>query len=729
MRHVRVRFIALGTMSERAMAEEEDSFELTVSHLLYCNEDNGYAVVRGTRRSNKQEVTVVGPLGRLADGERIRVRGRWVDHPSYGKQLKASTFMPVLPTTSDGIEKFLASGAISGVGPAIAKRIVERFGDDTLEVISRQSLRLREVSGIGKKRAQQIAESVKARAGDMETFSFLQSLGLGPALCRAVIREHGEDAVRIAREDPYRFAISVSGMGFKTADRLGYAAGIEADDPRRARGAVLHLLETATEDGHVYQPRQTLCERADRLRIPFETAQQAVSSLAEDGWVVIEGEAVYAPKLHEAETFVAQNLLERLEANTEARAVSPKLDASLNEKQREAVLRSLAEKLLVITGGPGTGKTTTVRSIVAAHVELGHRIVLAAPTGRAAKRLEDATGHEALTIHRLLEWNPAAGGFARNMNLPLDAEAVLIDETSMVDLELASALFSAIPTSTHLILVGDVDQLPPVGPGQMLRDVINAGCIPTVRFNEVFRQASGSDIVRAAHSILRSEPIEASTPGSQGGGAFHIIRDGEASNVQQRIATIVSRAANACGIQPQEVQVMTPSRRGPLGTEALNRILQSAFNPRAKTLSSEESQSASTLLVGDKVMQLRNDYDRDVFNGDVGFVTHQQGGSFFVNFDGREVQYDRESLMNLTLAYACTVHKMQGSEVSAAVLVLHPSHHVLLSRALLYTAVTRAKELAVVVTEKHALARAQRNDATTRTYSLLCERLQRRQPG
>lgn len=705
------------------MPDDDDSFEFTVSHLLFCNEDNGYAVVRGLRR-NQQEVTVVGSLGHLAEGERIRVRGRWIEHPSYGKQLKASAFMPILPNSAEGIEKFLGSGAISGLGPVFAKRIVERFGSETLEVISRQSMRLHEVPGIGKKRAKQIAEAVKARAGDMETFSFLQGLGLGPALSRAVIRAHGEEAVRLAREDPYRFAATVTGMGFKTADRLGYAAGIAAEDPRRARGAVLHLLELGAEDGHVYLPIDTLCARADALRIPVAVAREAVSSLALDQLIVVEDDAAYLPDLYAAEQQVAALLRARASsaASTKKAAWNGTLDSSLNPKQREATLHALRERLLVITGGPGTGKTTTVRSIVKTHLELGRRIVLAAPTGRAAKRLEEATGIEAFTIHRLLEWNPASGGFARGEDFPIDAETVLVDESSMIDLRLASALFSAVPPSAHLILVGDVDQLPPVGAGQMLRDVIRSGMAPTIRFDEIFRQAQDSDIVRAAHAILSDAPVETSPAGTQRSGAFHVLSENDSERVRDRIATIVSRAASACGVRPQEVQVMTPSRRGPLGTEALNIILQRAFNPSATTLPSD---AKTELLVGDKVMQLRNDYDRDVYNGDVGFISAKQGGALFVRFDGREVQYDSESMSNLSLAYACTVHKMQGSETDAAVVVLHASHHVLLSRALIYTAITRAKELAVVVADPRTLRRTIRNDTPNKTYSKLADRLKR----
>lgn len=701
------------------MVEQEDSFELTVTYVLFCNDDNGYAVVKGTRK-NKEEVTVVGTLGHLTEGERIRVRGNWVAHPSYGRQLKVLAFMPVLPTSADGIEKFLGSGAISGLGPAISKRIVERFGDDTLEVITRHSARLREVSGIGKKRAEQIAASLKARAGDMEVFSFLQGLGLGPALSRAVIRVHGPDAVRIAREDPYKLVATVQGLGFKTADQLGRAAGIAFDDPRRARGAVLHVLDLAADDGHVYLPVSVLARRAESLQVPSEVAIAAVESLCQEDLLVRDVDDVYAPELYQAECRIADDLRERANANVSSNAAAwdGAHDASLNDTQREAVERALSEKLLVITGGPGTGKTTTVRSIVKAHEALGRRIILAAPTGRAAKRLEEATGHAATTIHRLLEWNPASGGFARTAELPLDAETLLVDECSMIDLRLASSLFDAVPASTHLVLVGDVDQLPPVGVGQLLRDVIASKVAPVVRFSEVFRQAQDSDIVRAAHAILSEASLETSEAGAEPSGSFHIISESDAERIQARIATFVRRAAKACDIEPYEVQVMTPSRRGPLGTEALNALLQRALNPQAN-----EDASTNAIVVGDKVMQLRNDYERDVFNGDIGFVTRIQGGSTFVRFDEREVQYDREALNNLSLAYACTVHKMQGSETGAAILVLHPSHHVLLSRALLYTAITRARQLAVLVADAQTIARTRRNTAPASTYSKLSARL------
>jgi exodeoxyribonuclease V alpha subunit len=548
--------------------------------------------------------------------------------------------------------------------------------------------------------------------------SFLHALGMGPATAREIVRRYGADAPRVVRDDPYIVAEQIRGIGFRTADRIAEALGIAGDDLRRVQGGVLHLIGKAVDDGHVFATHAQLRDGLEQLDVPADALDEAVEQLRGRELVTIEDDAIYPPLLYRAETLVAQAL--------SALANRPKLkqpvkthDQTLSETQRSAVEASLGTHLLVLTGGPGTGKTTTVRAIVQAHAALDRRVALCAPTGRAAKRLSEAAGIEAKTIHRLLEWNPATGHFNRNQRSPLEVDLILVDEASMLDIRLASQLLAAIPQSATLVLVGDIDQLPPVGPGQPLRDLIASRICKTIRLHEVFRQAQQSAIVRGAHAVLEGGMPEPTPSGTKGDGDLFVIAATDPETITERLVQALRRMSVAYGFDPlADVQVMTPMRRGPLGTVRLNEVLQETFNP-----STQQSATPTSFRRGDKVMQLRNDYDKEVYNGDLGEVHRIEGGVTYVGFDGREVQYKADELDAISLAYACTVHKVQGSEFPAAVIVLHNAHFMLLNRALLYTALTRAKKLVVLVGDPRAMARASRNALSYETNSKLLDRL------
>ncbi|MBX3247618.1 MAG: ATP-dependent RecD-like DNA helicase [Myxococcales bacterium] len=707
-------------------ALREEVVDGVVEEVMYRSKDGRFtvAVFSPQSRAREQPFVAVGDLGELALGETLRLHGRWSKHAVHGERFRVSSFTPIVPTTKAGIVRYLGSGLIDGIGKRLAERLVARFGDETLDVIATQSGRLREVEGIGKRRATAISEAVRSRRDEAEQLSFLHGLGLGPALARKIRERYRDAATRVLRDDPYLVAEEVAGIGFRTADRIGEAVGISRDDPRRAAGAVLHLLARAADDGHVFLERSTLREAAERLDVPPARAEEAVDTLAGRGMVQLDEDAVYAPPLFTAERAVARRLAALARPRTPERhadramALATRGAEALSEEQRAAVRCSLDEGLLVLTGGPGTGKTTTVRTLVRAQLALERRVLLCAPTGRAAKRLAEATGAEAKTIHRLLEWNPMTGRFMRDEGAPLDADVILVDEASMLNLQLAASLTAAIAPSSRLVLVGDVDQLPPVGAGQVLREVIASEIGRTVRLTEVFRQAQKSAIVRGAHAVLRGEVPEPSPPGEPGEGDLFIIKAPDAQRIGDVVVQLLERMAVRYGVDPRrDVMVLAPTRRGVVGAEGLNERLQRALNAEV------DPSRLGSLFPGDKVMQLSNDYERDVYNGDLGLVTRVEGGMTFIDVDGRELQYRVTDLDALTLAYASTIHKVQGSEFPAVVVVLHPSHHLLLSRALLYTALTRAKRLAVIVGDPRAIARAARNADAYESNSRLARRL------
>ena len=750
----------------------------SIEEVLFRSPDGHYCVLRAHAPSAGSEpVVLVGDLRNTAAGETLRVRGRYEQHPSFGRRFRVESYSPVLPTTADGIARYLGSGLIEGIGAGLAKRLVERFGDKTLEVITIQSGRLREVPGIGAQRAEAIAGAVRGRLAEAEVTSFLQSLGLGPALSARIRKRYGEETARVIREDPYLAAEQVAGIGFLTADAMARALGFSEDDPRRAAGAALHLVARAADSGHCFLPVPELANLAQALHVPRDRLYAALGDLQQRGLLCIEGTSVYAPPLYAAEVAVATRLRELASQQPaatsgssqaqpgqatsttpptspapqrSARAAAPTTRPSqtsegssreaagpggavavgspdaggpeqLAAAQHEAVAATFQCRLLVVTGGPGTGKTTTVRAIVQAQERAERRVRLCAPTGRAAKRLSEASGRDAQTIHRLLEWNPGSRTFARNRASPLETDVVLVDEASMLDIQLAHHLLEAVPRAATLILVGDADQLPPVGAGPVLREVLASEVCRIVRLTEVFRQAESSTIVRAAHQILHGQRPTPSVSGTRGPGDLFIVRADQAEQVALRVKEALGRMQAAYGLDPiQDVQVLTPMRRGPLGTEALNKMLQDALNP-APALAHATS---AGFRAGDKVMQLKNDYEREVWNGDLGTVQRVDAGVVFVDMQGRSVSYEPEAQGALTLAYACTVHKVQGSEFPAAIVVLHRSHHLLLTRPLIYTALTRARRLALVIGDDAGLIRAVRNAEQQVTHTRLATRMQ-----
>jgi len=701
---------------------------VTIDEVLYRSADGRFSVLRATSEASAppEAVVLVGDLSESSVGETLRVHGRYEQHASYGRRLRVDSFTPIIPSTGAGIARFLGSGLIAGVGPAIAQRLVDRFGDKTLDVITTQSARLREVPGIGAQRAQAIAGAVRSRHEEAELLSFLQSLGLGAALSQRIRQRYGADSAQLVREDPYLMAEQVAGIGFRTADTMAKALGYAPDDPRRAAGAILHLLGRAADEGHTFLREQDLDKQAEVLGVPQAQLAPALRTLAARNLVRLDGDSIYAPPLYRAELRVAERLRtlaqRRLVVAGRERALAATPESQFADAQLAAVRATFEQSLLVVTGGPGTGKTTTVRAIVAAHGVAERRVLLCAPTGRAAKRLSDASGMDAHTIHRLLEWNPRDGSFARNADSPLEADLVLVDEASMLDVQLAYHLLEALPPRAALVLVGDADQLPPVGPGPVLRELLDSGAAHVVRLREVFRQAQASTIVRAAHEVLHGQRPTPTPTGTRGQGDLFFVRATTPEQVGLRLVETLSRMRQAYGLDSvRDVQVLTPMRRGPAGTEALNMLLQSALNPERELSNTTPAQRQ--FRAGDKVMQLRNDYEREIWNGDVGEVRRVDAGIVFVAIGGREVSYEPAAQNALTLAYACTVHKVQGSEFPGVVIVLSKAHHVLLSRPLLYTALTRARKLAVIVGDQAALARAVGNAEQRNVNTRLSARL------
>ncbi len=718
-----------------------------LERVVFANEENAWSVVRLTVPGEREPVTAVGNLLGVQPGENLRLEGQWVNDPKFGRQFKVAAYATVAPSTPQGIERYLGSGMVPGIGKEMAKRLVAAFGLATLEVIEREPERLKEVSGIGPKRRAEIERAFVEQREAREVMVFLQSHGVATGHAVKICKRYGEDALRQVRDDPYRLAIDIHGIGFQSADRIAAALGFSKTAPQRVEAGVLHLLAEGADRGHLFLPGPRLTEEAARLLgIPAAPVAAAVAALAAAEQVVVEPlresstaapdqamdparQAVYLKPLHAAEAGLAA----RLRALLGQPAVPLQIDAeravawferkegvTLAPAQREAVRRGLTSKILVVTGGPGTGKTTLVRGIVHILEKKARTVGLAAPTGRAAKRLSEATGMPAATIHRLLEFDPRSRRFQRDRERPLACDLLIVDEASMLDTVLAYHLLKAVPNGGRLILVGDVDQLPSVGPGRVLGDLIRSRAVDVVELDVIFRQGEQSQIVANAHRIRRGELPTASRDEA---GDFFVAERGRPEEVLETLIELVTRRIPArFGIDPFDgIQVLSPMNRGLLGTDNLNQALREVLNPRGATV----SHGAHSLRVGDKVMQVRNDYELEVWNGDLGRVTgvDEEGERLEVEIDGRKVLYDFTALDELTLAYACTIHKSQGSEYPCVVIPVHTQHHVMLQRNLLYTAVTRARRLAVLVGERKALAVAVGNGRTGARFTMLAERL------
>lgn len=727
----------------------------TVTRFTFRNEENGYAVARlapeedGGGAKAGEEIVVTGAMPGVTEGETVEVEGQWSHNPRFGYQFAIESYKQVPPATRHGIQAFLASGMIPGIGKEYARRIVAVFGDETLDVIDAEPRRLREVEGIGPKRFNTIVEGWREHREIAGIMAFLQSYNISARWATRIYRYYGSDAVGLMKSNPYRLAIDLRGIGFKSADRIAREAGIPHDSPERAQAGVLHLLREASGKGHTFLPFDDLSAQAielleldDPLRIREATAalckiqegRREPHTVAE---VLPEGDkAVYLKGLHYAETGVAAYVgalcatgkaLPSIDVRAEADRFEQDTRFQLGQRQRELVHLALGGGLTVLTGGPGTGKTTTLRAVIHALKRHRVRIALAAPTGRAAKRLSETTRTDAATIHRLLKWDPKKGAFAHNEHEPLTADYIIVDEASMLDIALAHQLFKAIPPTASLLLVGDVDQLPSVGPGNVLRDLIDSKTVPVVRLDTIFRQARRSLIVRNAHRINAGEfPMlpgdDEEAPQGRQSDFFFVDREDPEEAAEALVRLVRDRIPKVWGFEPiADVQVITPMHRGVLGAAALNERLQAALNCDPRIL----ERGSLSIRVGDKVMQTENDYDKDVYNGDIGLVhsIDRVDHTVAVRFDRRVVAYKYTELDQLTLSYAITVHKSQGSEYPVVVVPVHTQHYIMLQRNLLYTAVTRGKKLVVLVGTKKALGMAISNAKLAERHSGLRQRL------
>jgi exodeoxyribonuclease V alpha subunit len=722
------------------MAEAESAVEGEVVTVTFENNDSSFRVIKLAVPGRRDRVTVVGVFPRVGIGARVRVHGSVEIDRQHGEQLRAISLTELAPTTLGGIERYLGSGLIKGVGAVTAGKIVAQFGLDTLKVLEEQPHRLREVPGLGRTRADALVASWSEQRAIRDVMVFLQAHGASAQLAVRIFKRYGPKAVAIVSSDPYRLAIDVWGIGFRTADRIAAELGIAKDSPQRQQAAILQALRDATESGHCYVVGDDLLARAARLlgadadRPPdldqLDRLARGLAEVVRGGHVVAESEgsllrapagaalgraAIYDTRMHETESRLAARLaalarvdddllagfgaaIERFERDT---------GTVLADEQRLAVERSARSPLLIVTGGPGVGKTTIVKAILSVFERGGLVARLAAPTGRAAKRMSEATGREATTLHRLLEFDPKTGAFKRDAKRPIDARAIVVDESSMVDVWMADALTQAVGEGTRLVLVGDVDQLPSVGPGSILRDAIASQAVPCVRLMKIFRQAEKSLIVQNAHRINSGElPVipEKGDPTAD----FFVMERRDPEETKKAVIDMVTRhIPRKFGLDPvRDIQVLTPMNRGPVGTAVLNEALQEVLNPSRPGL----LRGRANLRIGDKVMQLRNDYDKNVYNGDVGVIASvdDEADTLVVRYDdgerdARDVVYDGRALDELTLAYASTIHKSQGSEYPAVVIPLLTSHFVMLTKNLVYTAVTRGKRLVVLVADPRAL--------------------------
>ena len=695
-----------------------------VERITYQNPENGYSVFRVKVKGYDDLVTLVGNLLDVPAGSVLLCQGEWRVDRKYGQQFQCSTWEEVMPATAYGIEKYLGSGLVKGIGPKFARLIVDRFGTGTIDVIETDIERLNEVHGIGPKRIAKIRESWEKQKDIKNVMLFLQGHGVSTAFAAKIYREYGKESVSKVQENPYRLADDIWGIGFKTADGIASKMGYGKDDPRRVRSGILYTLGQLADEGHCFATdEQLLGTAAELLDVGEEAIGAVLADISGAGDVITDGEAIYLPPFHYAECGVARRLLALRNGNgslfSEDEPELPRVEGIVyDETQLEAVRLALKSKVMVLTGGPGTGKTTTTKAIIGALRSSGMKVLLAAPTGRASKRMSEATGMEAKTIHRMLEYNPK-DGYQRNADNPLTGDALIVDECSMIDILLMNNLLKAVPDGMRLILVGDIDQLPSVGAGNVLRDIIDSGAVPVIRLTRIFRQAQTSRIVMSAHAVNAGRLPDLSNGRETD---FFFLREEDPEKVAESIVDLVGRRLpGAYGIGADSIQVLTPMQRGVVGAASLNIALQQSLNGNGDSL----SRGGYTFRKGDRVMQLRNDYDKEVFNGDLGYITevNLEDRVLKVDFDGRETEYDSTELDELSLAYATTIHKAQGSEYPVVVIPVMMNHFVMLQRNLIYTGITRAKKVCVLIGQLKALSYAVRNLTVQKRNTRLKERL------
>lgn len=774
-----------------------------LERIVYESSDTGYTVGRLSARDYAELITVVGNLASINPGESLLLQGEWVDNPKYGRQFQIEKYETILPANVVGLRKYLGSGLIKGIGPKMAGLIVRKFGMDTMDVIENEPEKLARVPGIGRKRVQIIKEAWEAQREIKNVMIFLQSHDVSTAHAAKIYKTYGNDAIPIVTEDPYRLADDIYGIGFVTADTIAQKLGIDKDAPQRVQAGIKYVLSQKADDGHVFQRRAELIEACQTmLEQELEAIEHGISALVEKEEIINPGftdvvdsdervtidetqdnyeisetdqeplstenrepttddhSTIYLAPFYYAELGVANQFLRLLASQEQSRVLlSPnttlfltqledEMDLHFAPQQRKAIYTAMTTPAMILTGGPGTGKTTTVVGMIRLFEAEGRRITLTAPTGRAAKRLSETTGREAKTIHRLLEFSPQNNGFKRNRQNPLDTDVVIVDETSMVDLVLMNRLMQAIRPSTTAILIGDTDQLPSVGAGNVLRELIDSHKIPVIQLTEIFRQAQESMIVTNAHRINKGDFPELTGDTDRN---FFFIEEEDPDAITELICSLIAdRLPQHYDYHPiDDIQLLCPMRRGMLGTESFNKRLQEVLNPEYvvspvshrleksrfgarthKRMSEPASQSrtAGGFRVGDKVMQIRNNYDYDVFNGDIGRVVNiaHIDKKVYIQFPDKQVAYDTADLGELVLAYATTVHKAQGSEYPVVVIPLHTQHYLMLQRNLLYTGITRAKERVVIVGTKRALGICIRNNQVMQRNSYLAERLQER---
>ena len=698
-----------------------------VERITYQNPENGYSVLKVKVKGYNDLVTLVGNLLEVPVGSVLLCRGEWKVDKRYGSQFVAATWEETMPATVYGIEKYLGSGLVKGIGPRFARAIVQRFGTETIDIIETEIERLYEVPNIGRKRVAKIRESWEKQKDIKNVMLFLQGYGVSTAYAAKIYREYGKESIDKVRENPYRLADDIWGIGFKTADGIAAKMGYEKEDPRRCRSGILYTLGQLSDEGHVYAGEEQLVKTAGQLLEAGETAiRDTLAGMLQAEDLILDKEAIYLPPFYHAECGTSRRLRDLAESTGRSlfdglfdpSSLTAETGIEYDEVQLAAIRQAVTSKVMVLTGGPGTGKTTTTQGIIAALKKAGLRVLLAAPTGRAAKRMSEATGMEAKTIHRLLEYNPQ-DGYKRNDENPLEGDALIVDECSMIDILLMNNLLKAVPVGMRLVFVGDIDQLPSVGAGNVLRDIIDSQRIPVVRLVRIFRQAQKSRIVMNAHTINQGRFPDTSNGRDTD---FFFMREDDPERAAETIVRLVKeRLPRAYRESPDRIQVLTPMQRGVVGAANLNLLLQQALNPSGPSL----NRGGYTYRQGDRVMQQRNNYDKDVFNGDLGYIREvdTEERTLKVDFDGKWVEYDVTELDELTLAYATTIHKAQGSEYPIVVMPVLMTHFVMLQRNLIYTGITRAKKICVLLGAAKALAYAVRNVSVLKRNTRLKERL------
>ncbi len=698
-----------------------------VEHITYQNQENGYSVMRVKVKDYADLVTLVGNLLDVPVGAVLLCDGVWKMDKRYGRQFVCETWEEVMPATVYGIEKYLGSGLVKGIGPKFAHLIVDRFGTETIDIIEEDIERLYEVPGIGKKRVEKIRESWEKQKDIKNVMLFLQQYGVSTAYAAKIYRQYGKESIDQVKENPYRLADDIWGIGFKTADGIAGKMGYGKNDLRRCRSGIQYTLNELADEGHVYAVEEQLIEAAGKLlEADREPIVQAMAGMIASEDLIREQEAIYLPPFYHSERGTARRLLALMtsrssalfEGNIDIQAIEKATGVGYDDVQVAAIRQAVRSRVMVLTGGPGTGKTTTTQGIIAAYRAAGLRVLLAAPTGRASKRMSEATGMEAKTIHRLLEFNPQ-DGYKRNDDNPLEGDVLIVDECSMIDIILMYNLMKAIPVQMRLILVGDIDQLPSVGAGNVLRDIIDSGQVPVIRLTRIFRQAQSSRIVMSAHAINQGRYPDTSNGKDTD---FFFIRKDDPEQVAEEIVKLVKHRLPKAYNQPlSNIQVLTPMQRSVVGAGNLNMLLQQALNTSTLGI----SRGGINYKLGDRVMQIRNNYDKNVFNGDIGIIekVNMEDRTLCIRFDGSLVEYEASELDEVTLAYATTIHKSQGSEYPIVVIPVLMTHFVMLQRNLIYTGITRAKKICVLIGQPKALAYAIRNLTVNKRNTKLKERL------